>query len=75
METSLSLCEVERSETKQRERESSQLNDNLLNFVITKKQKYEARVPLKRNDKCTHAFGHKQKQFDKFDARKQIWNF
>ncbi len=38
-----------------------QINYNLLNFVIIKKQKYEARVSLKRNDKCTYTFAYKQK--------------
>ncbi|MDA3781353.1 MAG: hypothetical protein PF487_14175, partial [Bacteroidales bacterium] len=34
-------------------RGSSIINANLLNFVITKKQKYEARISLKRINKYT----------------------
>jgi hypothetical protein len=35
---------------------SSIINDNLLNFVFSKKQKHEARVSLKRKYKCTRSF-------------------
>jgi len=41
-----------------------------IDFITSKKQKYEARVLLKRNDKYTYAFGHKQKNLSKMIVNK-----